>query len=620
MSDIDQLPDSCASAVGPALQRLRAVRAIARGRLDLDHLTTELLDEIRDLFGVDAATLLLAAPAGVRVAASCGLADQVGMEIPMAGELLTGLAAATEPISTVELGGDLYGAGLQARGISSLLGAPLSVGDTFLGLIFVATVDKRPFDDDEVAQFALIADLVALAIENVRRLQGEQQARIEAEEERLKLAFLADASRLLFRSLDLETTLDALARLAVPYLADWCAIDVAEPDGTIRRAATASADVATDPRRDDTPRGMHTPEGVHDVIRSGQSVRFEQVDDAVLGRRATDAAAADAAGAAAAGAAGAVRVGSAVIVPLQARERTLGTITLARFAMTRSYTDDDVSLAEDLGQRAGLAVANARLFDAIRIAEERQRQLAQTLQTSLLPPHLPKLPGVEVAAVYHPAGGGAEVGGDFYDVFHTRGTGWGLVMGDVRGKGPEAAVVTALARYTVRTAAVTVRGTRRLLEVLNEALLAEAEGATEEVFCTATYAGFTRLGDGGLRVEACCGGHPAPLVLRADGTVEPLGRPGLALGMFERPHLAEERTILAPGDMLVAYTDGVTEARRVDPAGGLDLYGDDRLQDLVAASAGLDAATVAGRIESAAVDFSDGQPHDDIAVVVVRNL
>ena len=208
-------------------------------------------------------------------------------------------------------------------------------------------------------------------------------------------------------------------------------------------------------------------------------------------------------------------------------------------------------MAEDFGLRAGAAVENARLYRAAS-------QIAQALQTSLLPPHLPDVPGAELAAAYHPAWQGLEVGGDFYDVFTTAEGQWYLVIGDVCGKGAEAAAVTALARYTLRTAAARRRSPAAILRWVGEAMLHhEAAGGR---FCTIACA-HVDLSRRPAELTVSCGGHPLPVLRRADGSVELIGAPGTLLGLAPDPELHERSTSLRPGDTLVLYTDGLTEAR-----------------------------------------------------------
>ena len=241
---------------------------------------------------------------------------------------------------------------------------------------------------------------------------------------------------------------------------------------------------------------------------------------------------------------------------------------------------------------------------------ERTAVLARTLQQSLLPPMLPEVPGLEVAARYE-AARGEEVVGDFYDVFKAARSSWCVVMGDVCGKGPEAATVTALAHYTIRAAASESVSPSRVLGRLNSALLQQRPG--DERFLTVALANLRVMGETTL-VTLTAAGHPLPLVRRRDGTVQEACGPSMALGMFDSPPLFDTRLVLEPGDSLVFYTDGVTEARR-----GADELGVDGLRRLVAsADAGSSAAHLAAFIEAHVSEYRDGLPRDDTAILVVH--
>jgi serine phosphatase RsbU (regulator of sigma subunit) len=296
---------------------------------------------------------------------------------------------------------------------------------------------------------------------------------------------------------------------------------------------------------------------------------------------------------------------SLMCVPLLARGRTIGAITLISSRPERRYGEEDLALAEDLAYRCALAADNARLY-------RDRSEIASVLQRSLLPPLLPEIPGVEVGAEYLPVGEANEVGGDFYDLINTVEDGWICAIGDVRGKGAEAASVTALARYTIR--AVTLKDDRpsEILAALNEAMLRQL---SEDRFCTAAC---IRLepedGSPGVGIDVSRAGHPAPLLVRPDGPVEEVGSPGRVLGVFDDAELGDDSLRFMPGEALVLYTDGVTEARSPDG----DFFGDERLRRLLRSCSGLDAAGIAARIKNVVLDFQEGCPRDDLAVLVLR--
>jgi sigma-B regulation protein RsbU (phosphoserine phosphatase) len=241
-------------------------------------------------------------------------------------------------------------------------------------------------------------------------------------------------------------------------------------------------------------------------------------------------------------------------------------------------------------------------------SEARARLLAETLQRSLIPPALPEIPGLEVAAAYRPAGVGDQVGGDFYDVFETGRNDWTVVLGDVCGKGPEAAIVTALARYTLRAAAMRTRRPSRVLAVLNEALLQQRA----ERFCTVVYARLQKV-QGHWRATLAAGGHPLPIRLTPDGDTAPLGRPGDLIGVHDKPRLHDVRIEMRPLETLVFYTDGVTEGRC-----GQEFYGEDRLLSRLRSSAPASAAQFVEAVTADVVEFQRNSPQDDIAVVAVQ--
>jgi PAS domain S-box-containing protein len=408
--------------------------------------------------------------------------------------------------------------------------------------------------------------------------------------------FLADSSALLGASLEPTDVLGQVATLAVPEIADWVAVHMPGESG-IELVALAHRDPELVKQAELLDRQMPTradaPRGVANVLRTGKSELYPDIPQLVPETEDERARVQHVR---------AFGMRSALVVPMVARGRTLGAMTLATDKSGRRFDESDLDLAEELARRCGMAVDNARLF-----AE--RAYIARTLQQSLLPAELPDIPGIEAAARFRPTGQGNEVGGDFYDLFESGGRGWTVVMGDVCGKGPDAAAVTALARYTLRAAAMRERLPSRSLALLNEAMLRQRD---DRRFCTVAYAYLEPMSEG-ARIGFASGGHPLPLLLRADGSVQAVGAPGSLLGVLPDPTFEDRSLSLAPGDALVFYTDGVIEGRGSN--GPLDEAG---LAQLVASCAGDGADAIAARVEDAAVAAQDGSPRDDIAVLVLR--
>jgi PAS domain S-box-containing protein len=413
---------------------------------------------------------------------------------------------------------------------------------------------------------------------------------------RRRASFLARASALLESSLDFETTLRNVADIVVPEIVDWCAIHVLDDSGELRLIAAAHAD----PERERLawtldarhPIDPFAETGPASVVRGGGTEVVAEITDEMLVGAARDPEHLEILRG--------LGLRATIVAPLRARGRTLGAITVVAAESHRSFTRDDVDLVEELARRAALSVDNARLYT------ERSR-IAHTLQAELLPSRLPEIPGVRVAVRYRASGELNEVGGDFYDVFERRGGGWAFEIGDVSGKGAEAAAVTALARHTVRTASLQPAALHELLTTLNDALLVQRAGSE---FCTVCLVALDLRGDGGADLTVALGGHPPALVLRADGRVDAVGEPGTLLGVFADPVLTEVRVSLEPGDTVLLYTDGVTEA---GPRG--HELGEDGLAEVLSGLRGLTPEAIVDAVEQAAVDAQAGQPRDDIALV-----
>ena len=332
---------------------------------------------------------------------------------------------------------------------------------------------------------------------------------------------LAEAGRVLAGSLDYEDTLQRVAWLAVPDLADWCMVDVFGDRG-LERVAVAHADPARAELAGRLQGVIIDPTakvGPAAVARTGRAELHPVVDNAHLRTTALNPvhyALISVLG-----------VRSACSVPLTVRGQRLGVMTLSTTDSGRRLGPEQLAVLEELGRRAAVAVDSARLY--------RQRSaIARTLQNSLLPPVLPEIAGIEAAALYRAAGEGTDVGGDFYDLFTVAEDEWIAVIGDVCGKGAEAAAVTALARYTIRTAAVRRRSPAAILRWLNDAMRRqELDGR----FCTIACVHLDTSRPA-IRAAVACGGHPPALLRRADGTVETVGAAGTLIGLVPDPELA----------------------------------------------------------------------------------
>ena len=308
--------------------------------------------------------------------------------------------------------------------------------------------------------------------------------------------------------------------------------------------------------------------------------------------------------------------GPLACLPLNVASHAFGVLVL-RYAGERNFTSDErrflLTLADDCSQ----ALDRARLHAETQRLYEREHHIAQTLQAGLLPAAFPEVPGLEFAAVFRAAGAGNDVGGDFYDVFPSAAVGHTVVVGDVCGKGPAAARITALCRHTLRTAGMlTHGGPRETLALLNEALLEQAPDAP---FSTAAIAELKLTAHGTLRALISAGGHPPPLIARAGGPVEELDIRGSLLGVVEEPALAEIEVELAVGDLLVFVTDGVEETQGADRT----IYGHERWRKVVGRAMEASESSTATQIVNAVdrdLDAFRGRhaSRDDVIVLAVK--
>jgi PAS domain S-box-containing protein len=413
----------------------------------------------------------------------------------------------------------------------------------------------------------------------------------EAREAELRRRFLDEAGQVLASSLDYERTLRRVAELSVPWLADWCAVDLPTPGGAIVQVALAHTD-PTKVAMAEALRRRYPPDpddegGVPGVLRGGPPELFRELPDALLAESIEDPEEL--------AALRAIGLRSVMIVPMRLGEDTLGAITFVSADSGRTFDDDDFAFAQDLALRAATAVQNARLY-------EEQARVAHTLQASLLPDRLPEVPGWLGAASYQAGEQGADVGGDFYDIVPATGGRHLVFLGDVTGKGIAAAALTSLVRHSVRTAARFDSRPGAVLALVNDILVEQPRLAPVSLVCA--------LVDGPRVTVAACG-HPPPLLRRGDKAAE-LGARGVLLGALGGQTYREETVTVAPGDMLLLYTDGVT-----DTPGADDRFGHERLTAILDAAPDAPDALL-DRIEAALRDFQDGTAADDRAMLVLR--
>jgi serine phosphatase RsbU (regulator of sigma subunit)/anti-sigma regulatory factor (Ser/Thr protein kinase) len=415
----------------------------------------------------------------------------------------------------------------------------------------------------------IVAERLSLHLENDR-------LRLADLRRQTWLTFLAEASELLAQSLDVNLTMALIPQLVVPRLGQWCAVHTTDAWGRLQLAAATHADEAAVPQ-------LHAT-----LAETGPESVLARLEEASrLGNQVMFGAPAD-----------------GFAVPLVARGQRLGTLAVGRHHRHR-HDADEVAVLEDVARRAALAIDNARIHDE-------RHKVARTLQASLLPPALPHVDGVGFAAEYVPTG--SEVGGDFYDVVPAPPAGgrdrWVVVVGDVSGKGVQAATVTGLVRDVIRILVDDGKPMTEILSRVNRTLVQRGGGR----YCTLAMASVTKRADGTLEVCLHLAGHDRAVMVRVDGTTSFVGEGGTALGLLESITSPDVVVTLRSGDSLIFYTDGVTERRR-----GRELFGTGRLAEAAAPLAGYPADVMAARLRSTTINFSVEEPRDDIAILVLRN-
>ena len=435
--------------------------------------------------------------------------------------------------------------------------------------------------------------VAARASEEAARLRVEN-AQANAVAERRRLEFLAYIGLRMASSMDYTATLDEVARAAIPDIADLCAVRVIGHDGRPEALAVAHADRERERLARDLLVSGSLP-GAADAMRTGEHQLLAEVTEAALVAAAADEEQL-------------LRLRelglrSSLSVPMKAAGRVLGTITLGFAESGRRFASEDLVVGIALAARAGLHIENARLYTE-------RSSIADTLQKSLLPAQLPAIPGLEVAARYRAAGDQNEVGGDFYDVFPSEPGVWVAIIGDVSGKGAQAAALTALTRHTLYAAALRERSPARNLAFLDEAMRRRARDAAS--FSTVIYVRVCP-GDDSAVLTLASGGHPPALILRAGGSVERVEAPGTLVGVLEGARFEDRDARLSSGDLLLLYTDGAIELRRRDLS-----FGEQQLEQVLREHAGMPAEHVVEAVGRRIEELQDGSPRDDVALLALR--
>jgi GAF domain-containing protein len=470
-----------------------------------------------------------------------------------------------------------------AEGERSIVCLPLRIGDRVLGAASMSYPGTHAFTPGELEFLAVMADTCAQAIERVR-------LSAEAADRSAKLQFLADASVELSAGLDYETTLAKVARLAVPWFADWCAISLLQ-EGELRTLAVAHVDpqkveLAEELQRRFPP-DPAAPHGSYQVLRSGRSELIPEITEEMITAAVTDPEQLRLVHE--------LNLRSSMVVPLKVQDGVLGVVTWVAGDRGRRFAPEDLAFGEDLAHRAAVAIANAQLHGELS-------DVAVRLQRAVLPAELPALPGWEAAASYLQAGD-SEAGGDFYDVTPLGDGRLAMFVGDVMGRGVTAATAMAQMRAAIRALVTVEPEPTTVLRALDRLF----EQYDFRQLVTLVYVVADPARD---EIVVASAGHPPPVVRRRDGSVDVVaGEPGLLLGAG-----GEERTTITvpfcAGDLLLCYTDGLVERRDEDIETGVE-----RLAAVCADSPHSDLFTW---LADVVVSVRDVRRDDDVAVVALR--
>lgn len=537
------------------------------GRMEFAELIRHTLETVCDAVSSDAAYVLMADEEGeLRVRGATGIALPAALTATSGSIVLSGGATA-----------------------QSSLVVPFFVDGRVIGLLGAAAAPPDRFTPADSERAQEVADRVAITLERLRLSELERVRRG-------RVAFLAEASEMLSGTLDQTQAAALAAQLVVPRLAAWCAVYLTDSAGEPDIAYVWHADESRTDALEELLATIPPPSPAGNrswSLATAADVRLSPP----AARLARD---------------------SAWCFPLTARGRALGVVVIGRTRDDPRWPDPPsqqaFELADDLTRRVALALDNARLYES-------QRSTSQALQRSLLPPELPEIPRVDLAAAHEAAGEANEVGGDFYDVFEVGEGRWRFAIGDVCGTGPEAAAVTGLARHSLRILASEGHDIADVVGRLNDLILREGPRAR---FLTLLHGEISVPASGPPRIFLVCAGHPLPLLIRgapvapartAADAVAPAAQPQPLLGVIEHTSFCIEGLELFPGDILLCVTDGITERR--DDSGAL-LDDDGGLARLLAGCEGLTAGAVVARVRRAVEEFGSAPSGDDMAILAIR--
>jgi serine phosphatase RsbU (regulator of sigma subunit)/putative methionine-R-sulfoxide reductase with GAF domain/anti-sigma regulatory factor (Ser/Thr protein kinase) len=576
----DPLPVRAAPRHDRDLAELQRFTDAALAHLAIEDLLAELLNRITEILHTDTAAILLASGNELHARAAKGIEEEVeqGVRIPVGSGFAGRIAAERRAIFIPDVDhADIFNPILRQKGIKSLLGVPLLVEGRVLGVLHVGTLTPREFTDADADLLQVAADRAALAIDHAILYEAERTARLDADQALGVMRAVQRVTDAALASLSLDELLTALLeRISEILGSDTAAILLLDDEGQVLRARAAKG------IEEEVEQGVRIPVGrgfAGRIAAERRPVVVADVDHAdilnpILREKG---------------------IKSLLGVPLLVEGEVLGVLHVGCLT-PREFTDADADLLQVAADRAALAIDHALALE--------QRQLTETLQRSLLPQELIVVPGIDAAARYLPAASGSALGGDWYDVFPLGDGRIAMVVGDVVGRGVEAAALMAQLRTALRAYAFDGHGPAEVVDRVNGLLMFLRPG-------TMTTAAYLILDPEAERLTVVCAGHPPPMVIDPDGTARFLDPPtGIALGVTRGSRYAEWECDLPAGTTTVLFTDGVVEVRGESLEVGME-----RMR--VLAERGF--ASLAALCD-AAVDelIADGRPADDVALLAVR--